>query len=197
VLLRLCPDEYVAVLGRWVRPLAWPILKMTALLRARKAAKKAAKEKTDDAEADTESASLDDDDEEPDEERRIRRIQWVKLQKKHAHGTRPSSAAGSRPASRPTSRRNSRSYQLGSPRNSLDAITPVAALETAVMSLAASEPFDVVQVLEAMRLNPQSAPHGLEIHPQTAKDDPIVYTEGPSAVPPSQNEKVIKYLRAK
>ncbi|KAH7310594.1 hypothetical protein B0I35DRAFT_357918 [Stachybotrys elegans] len=55
------------------------------------------------------------------------------------------------------------------------------------------EALDLVQMVEDFRSRPGGQQAGFEIHPQTSKDDPILF-QGESKVPPSQNPEMLRYL---
>jgi hypothetical protein len=53
---------------------------------------------------------------------------------------------------------------------------------------------DLMHMVEEFRSRPDGQADGFEIHPQTSKDDPILF-QGESKVPPSQNPDVLRYIR--
>jgi Ca2+-transporting ATPase len=167
MLIRLFPDEYVAAFGRKLKPLLWPIMKVTEWFRRRKAAKIASKH--DDTDTD-----------EPDEERRIRRFRWMKPHKRQD-------------PDRPKKLNGSSSPAL---KTDLSTTTP-SSLREATENAPDNddEPIDLIGTLEALKSNPLNCPYGLEIHPQTSKDDPILFQEEHCKVPPSQNPEVLRYLK--
>jgi Ca2+-transporting ATPase len=159
-MIRLFPDKYVVSLGHSLKPVLWPVRRVTAILRRRRAAKATAKREKEESE------------EEPDEERRIRRMQWTLPHKKRTAGGRPIGSGVNTPAER-------RSLTMGDG-------------ETAPNFMETSDPG--TGLIEAIRHNRLDLPRGVEVHPRTSKDDPVLFEEQNSKIPPSQHHAVLKYL---
>ncbi|KAI9162791.1 Calcium-transporting ATPase [Paramyrothecium foliicola] len=174
MLIRLFPDEYALAIARKLKPLAWPIIQVTRWFRQRKAAKAISKQQKEDEY------------DEPDEERRIRRMQWIKSRKNKRANTTSGlkELDGDNPMSSKTTRMSDSNTQ-----------SQTSKVFANKGSTGDQEPIDLMQRLEAVRYHPIEAPEGFEVHPQTSKDDPILFHQQNGKVPPSQDPGVLKYLK--
>lgn len=188
--IRTVPDSFVLAIGRKLKPLALPIRVMVRYFRKRKS------KGLTGIEAKVDHAINDADEEEPDEERRIRRFSWQWLRR-----SRKAKPVFSYPIV-PSRRRG----------NTVAGLV-AASLATAASNMAMQRPrsdtdggqspgsgakddgaFDVVQAITAAKEQPGNRRSGVEVHPETVKDDPVLFSAGSKSVPPSQDRNLRQFM---
>ena len=179
--IRTVPDSFVLSIGHKLKPLSLPVRFIVRYFRKRK------NKGLTGVEAKVAHAIIPEDEEEPDEERRIRRFRWKWL--------RP--ARKSRPAF---------SFPIAPPRRRGTALAGLVAASLASAgfnmekqkqrSATGQSPdvgageageFDVVRAIDEAKEQPGNRRSGFEVHPDTSKDDPVLFMVVSKGVPPSQD----------
>ncbi|KAH7035854.1 uncharacterized protein B0I36DRAFT_406587 [Microdochium trichocladiopsis] len=217
-LIRMIPDELVLSFARrYLRPLAWPIIRIVRWSRERKLVQKLEKEFMEAAEAAAaerarraSNAEADDDDE-PDEERRIRRMQWrwgkKHDPKKHAlrqqvrkhiaesKTTTGETSEGSAVMDVGRAAEHSSSNATNPAENISDQVPP----EDLVESLSRRLSKDGGRGLPAITTLPQGTNTlgCFHVHPDTLERDPVLIPrnfDGSQKHPPSQDPTVLQHM---
>ena len=188
--IRTIPDRYILSLGRKLKPLSIPIKRVVSWARERRGKRDVEKPGPSPVRTRTDLSD------EPDEERRIRRFNWQWLRSKRARKPKflypiapryrgMSTCAGLVAAGLTTAgvAMDSRPFRDGTN----DGCSPDSGADPGSLNLQ--------QTIDLARTQPGSLQGGLEVHPQTKKEDLVLFTQTPSSGPPSQNPEVLRYLK--
>jgi Ca2+-transporting ATPase len=181
--VRCVPDAWVVAAGHALKPLAWPLLNLIRLAKGKKADEKRRREVRR-----QKAGNVEREGQGPSRDRARQHLRWVHemLGGKEETQRRPDVA--------------------------LMAVRRGVAARNRVLAGNALEdqpaPLDLFAAVEAAKYNTDGALPGLHVHPETAKDDPILVvtptlseevlarrtTATSQLIPPSQDRRVMQYL---